>query len=69
MRLAAATAGAQAAEAGLLRNPAIPYTPASTAKIAIPPPKAASMVTRRRALLDGSADGSVMNDKTSAQPS
>jgi len=27
------------------------------------------MVTRRRALLDGSADGSVMNDKTSAQPS
>jgi len=53
----------------LLRNPAIPYTPASMAKIAIPPPKAASMVTRRRALLDGSADGSVMNDKTSAQPS
>ena len=31
--------------------------------------EAARMVTRRRALLDGSADGSVMNDKTSAQPS
>ncbi len=75
-RLAAATAGAQAAAAGLLRNRPIPYTPASTAKITAAPPTAASRVTRRRAvpagsavgLADGSEDGSVMNGKTSAQP-
>ena len=49
MRLAVATAGAQAAAAGLLRRRAIPYTPASTARIAAPPP--ADAVTRRRAEL------------------
>ena len=43
IRLAAATAGAQPAAAGLLRSPPIPYTPASTAKIAAPPRKAVSI--------------------------
>jgi hypothetical protein len=38
--------------------------------MAIPPPKAANLAAnqgaRRRAVADGSADGSVMNGKTSA---